>query len=400
MLNKRLVILEPRLSGHHTFYLRQIVEGARDRGIQVAVGTAGDWTAHPGLQFLGADEVIGDPLEEPISAPIGTRIDLIDGQRRYWHALKDFSRRHISRSDVIFLPFMDSCLYSIAALGSPFQDHRWAGIGMRITAHHAREGVEGAQTGISAYLRLLALRRVLRTRSLSAFFCIDPLLPEARVLPPKARAKCCFLPDPAPTAQRASRDVALRSLGLDASLKYLLVYGSIAARKGIRELLAIVAQPAFPADLKVLICGKIDKECSRYIEEATAGNDRVRRALIVRNAWMDMDAENALFSGADLVWAAYSDHNSMSGVLVQAGAHGRPVVSTKYGLLGWYTKTQGLGVQVDLRAPEASADCLAQFMRNTEKRLAAGSAAWSAFCGHTEQSFREALFAGLQQKLT
>ena len=53
------------------------------------------------------------------------------------------------------------------------------------------------------------------------------------------------------------------------------------------------------------------------------------------NRYLNMDEENMVFSAADVVWLGYQGHYHMSGVLVQAGVMGLPVVASDEGLMAF-----------------------------------------------------------------
>ena len=65
------------------------------------------------------------------------------------------------------------------------------------------------------------------------------------------------------------------------------------------------------------------------------------------DSYVSSSVEEAAFRSSDIVWCGYTKHYAMSGVLIQALAYSRIVLSTRDGLMGWFTEKYGLGITVD-----------------------------------------------------
>ena len=111
--------------------------------------------------------------------------------------------------------------------------------------------------------------------------------------------------------------------------------------------------------MQVLLAGKQDAEIERLLESI---DSRVRKRIHTKNCYVTSEEELAAFKSADCVWLGYSGHYQMSGVLVQAGRAGIPVIACKEGLIGYYAAKLGNGILVDSRDSESVSGALARMV--------------------------------------
>jgi len=212
----------------------------------------------------------------------------------------------------------------------------------------------------------LVIRQVMRHRRLETLFSLDPfVIPHLHQLSHQTQA--VHLPDPvegaAPVAP--SQVEALRQqLGIEAGRQVLLLFGALTERKGVFPLLEALAE--LPSDRCQHICLLLVGE-SKISTQIDARLSRLRQTqplqAIAHYQFVPEAAVQVYFHLADLVLAPYQRHVGMSGILLQAAAAQKPVLSSDYGLMGEMVHRYGLGLAVDSTRPAAIAAGLCQFLR-------------------------------------
>ena len=94
-------------------------------------------------------------------------LDSIVREFTYWRFFRK-CYKHISadsRPDVVFVPYLDYCLYAIGLLGSPFVNCPWVGLAMRPSFHYQATGVVAPKPALASIKKRLFFR-LLRNRNL------------------------------------------------------------------------------------------------------------------------------------------------------------------------------------------------------------------------------------------
>ncbi|GMV68717.1 MAG: hypothetical protein AMXMBFR76_11560 [Pseudomonadota bacterium] len=358
-----VLVLEPHANGHHGPYLQWMARGLVERGFRVTVVTLPESLAHPSMQMLDdashVDEqtnlrIIGADNPPFQIARQGGSAGLAAREVAYWRLFRAWYKAHAEtvRPDVVFLPYLDYCLYAIGLLGSPFGSCPWAGLAMRPSFHYRHMGVIAPRPSLAALKKALFFR-LLRNRNLRRLLTIDEPLSQYLAARPALAAKAAFLREPAELADSPDRDEAKHRLGLPGERKLLLVYGAVTARKGVRELLLALAKPAFPPSVDVLLAGKVSPEIHQALANPAVAPLVAQRRVRLLDRFIETQEEPLLFSAADIVWIGYRGHYTASGVLVQAASAGRPVIACEEGIIGWQTRRHGLGEVVKPEDPAA-----------------------------------------------
>ncbi|MGF1495726.1 MAG: glycosyltransferase family 4 protein [Elainellaceae cyanobacterium] len=193
-------------------------------------------------------------------------------------------------------------------------------------------------------------------------FSLDPFaVPQLNRL--LGQSKAVHLPDPV-ALDRAPLDRVqqLRAeLEVDSGRTVALIFGALTRRKGVPKLLEAIAQlsPNEAQKLCLLLIG--ESNISEDLDNQITGiMQRLPAQIICRYEFVPEADVSAYFQLADIVLAPYQQHVGMSGILLQAAAAGKPVLSSNYGLMGELVTRYQLGLTVDSTKPEAIAQGLKQ----------------------------------------
>lgn len=348
---RRVYVFEPHLSGHHGPYLVWIAQGLARRGIATTVVVGEE---HPSLDEL-REMAAGRSELRLLLRPHhhrggdgGGALQLLQREWRYWRLLRSWHRDAVRGPALVFVPYLDYCLYMIGLLGSPFGKTPWGGLVMRPAFHHAQVAVQAPRPALGRAKSVL-FARVLREPRLAHLYATDESLAEYVTRRPRARSDETVLkhfPEPAHAAAALSRAEAKRRWELPPGRRLVLCFGSLSARKGLRELLAALKHPDCPKDIDVLCAGQhSDSGLAAMLHEQATGLRPGRLRCLPR--YLSPTEERELYAAADVVWLGYRQHYTTSGVLAQAAKSRRPVLACEAGLIGWMTRRHGLGLTVD-----------------------------------------------------
>ncbi|MCD6440482.1 MAG: hypothetical protein J7L86_01665 [Candidatus Marinimicrobia bacterium] len=350
--------MEPNASGHHGPYLAWMSRGLIERGFDVTIITLPETAKHPSLQDLHGTtsndggtsiRLIGEPLMINLTSGSGTTGGLMAKNFAYWRLFQAWHRKHMVnvQPDVVFLPYLDYCLYAIGLLGSPFGNYPWVGLTMRPSFHYRTMNVKAPQPKLAGIKKVLFLR-ILRNRYLRKLLTIDEPLANYLSSREQFAAKATLFPEPADLGKLPEASKAKYKFGIATTRKVLLLYGVITVRKGVVEILRALSESDFPPTVDVLLAGKI----ARPFVQKTLDENWVRDLcnqgrLKIIDRFIGPAEEAALFAAADIVWLGYRGHYNSSGLLIQAASVGRPVLACEDGVIGWQTRQHNLGQVVN-----------------------------------------------------
>lgn len=389
---KTILIIEPFVQGHHGAYLHWIIRALLRRGHSVQLATFEPSLKHPSMReiFLNFGSQV-TVITKPFRA-FGTfdgnfirmTADMLVFRQLvgHFHALASKN----SRIDFVLLPYLDYCTYALAVAGSPFGTTPWCGITMRTAFHYASMGVKAPTSKVDQIKKWL-FGRLLHNPYLRALFTIDQTLFEyAHVWPPDARARLVYLPDPAVIKRPIGRAVARERLNIPVDALVILVYGSLAKRKGIEVLLQTSEHSDFPSRCHLLLAGTQTSDATAILQSPGAMRLRNANRLHEITHHLSEEEENVVFSVSDAVWLGYLSHYQMSGVLVQAGMMGLPSIACEEGLIGWLTARHQSGVVVPTSDPARVAREIRNLFETPGCAYTYGNNGRKAYASHTEGS--------------
>ncbi|WP_322106821.1 glycosyltransferase [Paraburkholderia sp. J41] len=355
-----IAIIEPNFTGHRWRYVDWIAQACVEAGHRCLVVTDTGNASHPLAQRIAQQarpdlRLVLLDLHTVPRGPLFAASIYMRFRDFYARALAQVRRTLPVR--LVVAPYADYFFYTLAPLGTPFGDTPWIAIVMGMTFHHAGAGLNTPRRPFVDVAKALLFRRGMRVRGLRKLFTIDPTLPEwfAATKPARA-APLDYVADPFPETSAADQQEARARLGLDPDprQRYLLVYGAIGQRKGVRELMrALIQGGTQSAPPRLVIAGQHeDDETRAFIAEHAP---QISPAPVIFEQFVPDAMERDLFSACDAVWLGYVRHYGMSGVLVQAYRFNKPVLASADGLIGWFCRDGSLGPRLDDLEPASIA---------------------------------------------
>jgi glycosyltransferase involved in cell wall biosynthesis len=355
------LIIEPNFTGHRWRYAQWCAQAFEEAGFACIIATASSNQGHPLVrEIVQARKAelqiafVDTPSPASAIAAQAERVSYLRYHRYFAHAFERVTA--YTPASIVVVPYVDYFLYALPFLGSPFGDAPWIGITMRATFHHRQVGVKAPDRPLVNAVKAQLFRHALRARALRTMLSIDPTLTEwsdaacARAAAGvRTHAPVAYLADPFPDAHAEDQAVARSRLQFGPG-RYLLVYGAITDRKGIRELVAALERMERAPTL--VVAGEQDESTRAFLR---AHAPRLAPEPVIIDRFIADDLERDLFSACDIVWLGYRGHYGMSGVLVQAYRFGKRVVATPEGLIGWFCAGGMLGPVLDDLSPEAIA---------------------------------------------
>jgi glycosyltransferase involved in cell wall biosynthesis len=399
---QNLLIFEPDANGHRMVYVRRIACEAVRQSIPTTVLTTQSCLDHPA--YVAMTTELGSQIKTDLLRPgkIAQRLinhpNLILKQLGYHVALtQHFRNMHKKdRPGVIFVPFIDHFDKAIAVLGSPFGSIPFGALCMLFKFHYGQMGALRPPERADKY-KEWTFKRLLATKQLISLFTIDELLFEyTRLNYSTLFAKLHYVGDPVDMNVGCSRVEARARFGLLDDQFVVLIYGALDFRKGIGQLVEAATRPDFPSNGTVLLVGRQQPNVRDYLSSGKAAALRGQGKLIDLDQFVSEDDEYAAFRAADVVWVGYRGFYGMSGVLIQAGKMGLPVISCKSGLVGWMVNKYELGTALDTDRLEDIAQTVSRLQSDEPYRVALAANGTRLAAKHSSTQFGRQIIESLK----
>jgi glycosyltransferase involved in cell wall biosynthesis len=197
------------------------------------------------------------------------------------------------------------------------------------------------------------------------------------------------LMDSFPERFAADRAMARRHFAVPDGKKVGLFFGGAYRRKGLRPVLK--AMEGLPDTLPVfLLCVGRERNDTPFASELVQLTVRGRARAF--NRYVSPEEVSMAFAAADFVFLTYVNHSGTSGVLAQAAASEKPVITSDQGLLRRWVRQYDLGLQVPQGDVVALSAAITQAVLAPPAQLEAwrqGAKAYAAKCSRA--AFRDAL---------
>lgn len=239
------------------------------------------------------------------------------------------------------------------------------------------------------------LRFALSNPHFQTLFCLDPfVLPYIENLRSKVRPVA--LPDGVEPDKAG--DDATRNWPIEPGRQVALLFGSLAARKGVFKVLEalLLLDRYIQKKLAVVFAGSVlPAERDRFELMVLQMQQQTEVQIIVEDRFVDDEEIQALMEQADLILVTYQRHIGSSNVLIRAAGAGTPVLGSDYGLVGAQIRRHRLGASIDTTHPQTIADELEAFLLHPEDTPFNPEAALQFSKANTAASFAETIFTNL-----
>lgn len=390
----RIALYETSVHGHRGAYLIAISSEAVRRGWDVTIVTPRRDTEHP--FFCQLRSVVGDTnlLLTPSWVPLPDRITAVSLLRYHfqeWSAARRALLGAHRSWDFVYALNIDYMDKAIQLLGAPSRPTPMGGMTMRVRFHLSRLGVR-THRALMPSLASWSFSDLLRARSLASVTTADPSLLSYCEHQRAARyQKVSYVPEIGMEPPTLAAAAAKLGFGFAANDKVILIFGFIDERKAYDELIEAVSTTSERDPIRILIVGSASEAAAQALDGARYEQLRRRGVLVTRLGFADEQLQAAAFAAADLVWVAYRNHSTMSGVFAQAMSCSLPVIAPDYGLLSWLVAKENVGISVDIADPAATGSLIAGLLADPPLlSVLRGNAARMAR-NHSPRSFGKAV---------
>jgi glycosyltransferase involved in cell wall biosynthesis len=302
--------------------------------------------------------------------------------------------------------FLDPLQLALALQRRLPRDATLSGILFRPSVHEIYAPTAGSSVGerLRDLRKRLLYRLMLRNPTLTDVLCLDPYFPSFAQAEFGVGKKVRALPDPVVTMPAATSrpDVGADLLDSVSGREVVFtLFGALAARKGVLQVLDALALLPGPsrAKVRVVLAGNVEPDIAdefakriRRLRGAHGADDCLRvvdRFLTTRElAW--------LVRNSTVILAPYQRFVGSSGVLGWAAEAHKPVIAQDYGLVGALVRNYRLGLTVDAADPARIAAAMSQLVQPGQLEVVAAAARWDDFLvDRRPEAFAAAVFAGL-----
>ena len=382
-----LTLFELGSWGHFPMHLRLLLEAWQSRGTGClrAIITKRFLNAH-GFVFKGFENApdscvhwvtLDDADEAAIYAlqaqdePFGPTPKGTDAHPRsvqlYWALVEKYGRKFPSRH--ILLMNLDEYLFALGSGRRAPAD--LSGIIFRPDFFYRGDFPEMSfQWRVFSGLQEQLILRTLNHPQLRVAFFLDPWVAESLRGKGTAKALCLIepvrLPEQIPTPHVRAETRA--RLGVPADRMLFLLSGEINAQKGVWKLLDALRRlaPEESSRICVAIVGRaeaaFEERLASHLETLAASTPVI---ALRRAEYVDDSELSDWFVAADVVLVPYLHHVRVSGILLLAAAHRKPVITAAQGFLGRLTRKYRLGLTIDPRDPAELARAITSFLGET-----------------------------------
>jgi glycosyltransferase involved in cell wall biosynthesis len=245
------------------------------------------------------------------------------------------------------------------------------------------------------------LPKVARHPQLQNIFCLDQFAITS-ISKISRTNKAVYLPDPVKIDDSLlpqQIDNFKEKLGIASNRKVFLLFGTLYdSRKGLKQVLeAVTALPlSLCQQITLLLAGQIegtnDLSLQKQIEEISSS---LPVQIIIQDKYIPEKEVSLYFQASDVILAPYQRHVGMSGIIVQAAAYQKPVLSSNYGLMGKIVNEWQLGLTIDSTIPAEIAEGLKRFILESPDKLVDLKKMQAFALQNQADKFAECIFKGI-----
>jgi len=336
-MSKDILIVDPILRGSRLVNTSYAIAGFLEQGWQVHLLTRREAVTDHYRELLGDSShrlhaVLPVPAEvwfDKLSVPL-IRTCLAE--------MRDLGLKH-QISTAFFTGWNEffPALPFLLGWSAPLRQWRWSAIDYAPGCWLKEAGKSSGKEMLKALAKRLATRHALGRFPALQLLVMDERVvdPAATGLPASLRQRFRWIPDPAPAPRMESGPV------VSPGLPTVLVVGLQTGRKGLADALSLIEQQGSDMPVRFRFVG-------RLADDTEGLRERLQRLPPSQFEWSEGFFPEAViqrhYAEADFVIMPYTrDFDCSSAVLVTACAHGKPVITTAHGIIGFRVRRHALG---------------------------------------------------------
>lgn len=249
--------------------------------------------------------------------------------------------------DYIFINSIDHFEKALAIFGDPFQKVPFSGIYVNPKFHMKEVGF--IKVGRFNFLSKILFFKLLTIKNLDIIFTNDIYFVDyIKNKYSKLLKKITFLFEPREFVRAPFYNQAKKKLNLPLKCFNVLVYGSLKKTKGIHNLLNIFNDKKIAKKVVVTLAGKQDNFVKKLLSLNKYKKLILQKKIYIYDNFLNDYDESLIFNSADIVWVGYErNFPYVSGVLFQAAIKKKPILASKYGIIGAMCRKYKLGYSLD-----------------------------------------------------
>lgn len=363
----KIILLDPKTSGHHIKYASYLIRYLIEQGDMVTFIT---WKS---CKLL--DSLQNFPIT--IKYIVGSSEENFGGNiiKSKWQLAKGFkycfNLANVQHVDVVHYLFFDYSEIILYFCIKKFKHRSWKLFATIFSPYFIHEPNE--KVGIMRYLyHKLKCRIVVRLLKKGE---IKGLFTHSKRIRNKLFNLCSHdlfcqnifvIPDPIEPLPKISQEVARDYLELPQKKPIILFFGGLEHRKGFDILLK--ALPLIEKEVYVLIAGKLDESIEEEAIQRYRQSLREPEYLILHLKYIKDEDIAKYFLASDAVILPYRrGSKGTSGVLNYASVAGKPVIISDIGEIGHIVRENNLGILIEPESPEAIAQGVKKFLSQSTK---------------------------------
>lgn len=387
---KKVLLFEPRIEGHHLFWLQLICECFLEQNYHVTIAIDNRTTQ--------AQERIQDKnphlLKQVSIAPLYNNSGkFLGGDKLNTLALcvKEYA------IDEVFCTSLDeftSSCFRKASFGikpPPILKGKLSGV------YHRPRPLDNSQKGLGNFIKRLGCNRLQKEGWFKNIFLLDPYL-----ISKLNHSNCHFLPTFWDNDYSFDKQIAQQKLGIiknqsDHFNKLIILhYGTPSKRKGLSLLLKALDNPSLQNKICLLAAGNITKDHNELKQLQSL--ESLGRAKIL-NYYISTEEEKLCFCAADFIALPYISHYGSSGILPIAAAAKRPVIASDYHMLGQSVTQNQLGIVFKNGNTDSLIKGLLEISSFSKNKIASYTPNLTQFAqANSKKAFKEAFIHGINKK--
>lgn len=407
---KTVMLFDLRSTGHHPSYIAHLVRYCRqyENEFYFKFVISPTFTVqHPNIvdsvqqdednnvEFVEINHSEFHSLK-PISHKISRGVRYAQEWGLFCHYTKKLSAHHA------VLMYLDTYRFPILLTSGP--SCSFSAIYFRPSFHYSKFNDQRLswKKSISTIQEKWLFETLLKKPKLDKVFCLDPFVVD-EIKKTTRSADVIALPDPVElelTSFNLKNMMSVREdLGVEEGRTLFLLFGLLDSRKGIFKLLeSLHFLPSCHCEkICLALVGHLVPEEKILIEnQINKLIDKTLVQVVQKYEYIPEDNVQAYFHAADVVLAPYQRHVGMSGILIQAAAAQKPVLSSNYGLMGELVRRYSLGKAIDSTNPIDIASGLSSFLIDTNSNTYDIALMQEFAQSNSAVSFAKTLFDGIK----